>query len=139
LPQALSDPAVAVSALSLSLEPRLPLLGLVEYGANRRSRNRGTPYGDQSLSLRRETFEALGGFPRQQLLEDLDLVREAARRGGRVVTLAPAVRSSARRWQKFGVLGNTLLNQCVLVGHAVGVPLPRLAQWYYGPRGKKEY
>lgn len=118
------------------LEQRLPLLDLVEWGANRRSRNRCIPYGDQTLALRRETFAALGGFPRQPLLEDLDLVVLAARRGGRILTLDPAAVSSSRRWVKFGVAGNTMRNQLVLLGHRIGVPVPRLAQWYYGKAGK---
>lgn len=138
-PQALADPSIAISAFTLSLHPPLPLLALIEHGANQRSILRSLPYGDQSLALRRETFRALGGFPPNPLLEDLDLVRQAYRRGGRVVTLKHKVRSSARRWQKFGVLGNTMRNQCVLLGHAVGVPVHRLARWYYGRSGSKAY
>jgi len=137
--QALADPSIAISAFTLSLHPPLPLLALIEHGANQRSILRSLPYGDQSLALRRETFRALGGFPPNPLLEDLDLVRQAYRRGGRVVTLKHKVRSSARRWQKFGVLGNTMRNQCVLLGHAVGVPVHRLARWYYGRSGSKAY
>jgi cellulose synthase/poly-beta-1,6-N-acetylglucosamine synthase-like glycosyltransferase len=138
-PQALSNPSVAISAFSLSLYPSLPLLYLIEHGANQRSSLRGIPYGDQSLAMRRETFHALGGFPNHPLLEDLHLVTSAHRRQGRVVTLELEVQSSARRWQRFGVLGNTLRNQCVLLGYAVGVPVPRLAQWYYGGKGRKAY
>ncbi|KAL3906185.1 MAG: hypothetical protein SGPRY_010645, partial [Prymnesium sp.] len=36
------------------LEPRLPGIGWVEWGANRRSRRRGLPYGDQALHMRKE-------------------------------------------------------------------------------------
>ena len=135
---ALRPAEVAVAAFTLALHPRLPGLWLVEWGANRRSRNRGLPYGDQGLGLRRATFDALGRFPEQPFLEDLHLVLEARRRG-RVVTLAPAVRSSARRWEQNGVIGNTFRNQCVLLGYTLGVPIPRIAEWYYGKQGKKTY
>lgn len=137
--EALANPSIAVSAFTLCLAPALPLLYVIEMAANRRSRVRGLPYGDQALAMRRETYCALGGFPSQPLLEDLHLVREAARRGGEVVTLDLHVRSSSRRWHKFGVIGNTLRNQFVLLGDALGVPIPRLAQWYYGVGGKKSY
>ena len=41
---------------------------------------------------------------------------------------------------KFGVVGNTLRNQLVLIGHSLGVPVPRLARWYYGgASGVKSY
>ena len=135
---ALRDPAVAVAAFSLRLSPRLPLLWLVEWGANLRSRRRQLPYGDQSLCMRREVFESLGGFPVQPLLEDLDLVH-TARASGIVRTLHPCVVSSSRRWQINGVLGNTLKNQLVLFGHALGVPVGTMARWYYGQSGKKKY
>jgi len=134
----LRAPGVAVAAFRLSLHPRLPFIWLVEIAANRRSARRSLPYGDQGLALRREAFEALGRFPEQQFLEDLHLVLEARRRGA-VVTMAASVRSSARRWQMNGVLGNSVRNQCVLLGYLFGVPIPRIAEWYYGAQGKKSY
>ena len=83
-------------------------------------------------------FDALGGFPQQPFLEDLDLINTARKRG-RVVTLPESVLSSARRWEIHGVVGNTFRNQLVLIGHALGVPLERIAMWYYGKSGKKSY
>tara|TARA_B100000768_G_C10952758_1_gene238363 strand:+ start:168 stop:290 length:123 start_codon:yes stop_codon:yes gene_type:complete len=38
-----------------------------------------------------------------------------------------------------GVLGNSVRNQCVLLGYMCGVPIPRIAEWYYGTHGKKKY
>lgn len=134
----LRDDDVALAAFTLSLSPRLPFLNLVEWGANRRSRMRGMPYGDQALCLRREVFESLGRFPEQPLLEDLELVDEARRRGA-VVTLEPCVVSSSRRWQRHGVIGNTLNNQIVLLGRALGVPAMEICTWYYGADGTKTY
>ena len=43
------------------------------------------------------------------------------------------------RWEMHGVLGNSVRNQCVLLGYMCGVPLPRIAEWYYGTHGKKNY
>mmetsp|Transcript_34739 Transcript_34739/g.86411 ORF Transcript_34739/g.86411 Transcript_34739/m.86411 type:complete len:89 (+) Transcript_34739:3-269(+) len=88
--------------------------------------------------MRREVFAALGGFPRQPFLEDLDLVN-TARKHGKVLTLPQAVVSSARRWELHGVVGNTVRNQLVLIGHGLGVPLERITMWYYGKSGKKSY
>ena len=50
-----------------------------------------------------------------------------------------SVCSSACRWEINGVLGNSIRNQCVLLGYMLGVPIPRIAEWYYGARGKKKY
>ena len=136
---ALRRPRVALAAFTLTLTPRLRGLWLVEMGANLRARRRGLPWGDQGLCLRREVFEALGGFRVQPLLEDVELVC-AARAAGDVVILTPEVRSSSRRWADGGVLTNSLLNQLVLLGREVGVPVSRMAKWYYQhPTGVKQY
>ena len=102
---ALVAPQVAVAAFALSLHPRVPMLAFIEWGANMRSRYRQLPYGDQALCMRREVFDALGGFPKQPFLEDIDLVCEARRRGA-VRLMAPKVVSSSRRYVMYGVLGN---------------------------------
>ena len=97
------------------------------------------PYGDQALCMSTSVFfDVLGKFPVQPLLEDVDLVCKA-RELGEVVILKPSVVSSSRRWQKYGVLGNTLHNQLVLLGREVGVPVESMAKWYYGDSGVKEY
>ena len=83
-------------------------------------------------------FEALGRFPVQPLLEDLELVC-AARARGEVRTLTPAVVSSSRRWQSYGVLQNTLHNNLVLMGRRLGVSAATMSTWYYGSTSVKQY
>ena len=58
---------------------------------------------------------------------------------GDVRLMRPAVVSSSRRWEQQGVLTNTVLNQLVLLGREVGVPVAKMARWYYGGRGRKAY
>lgn len=70
--------------------------------------------------MRREMFEAVGGFPNWPLLEDIELVRRL-RRVGRVVTLAPRVLTSARRWQAGGLLRTFWHHQLILLGYFSGV------------------
>ncbi len=40
------------------------------------------------------------------------------------------VRTSGRRWAKLGLVRTTLVNQAILVGHALGVDVHVLASWY---------
>ena len=146
----LSNKTTLMTAFTLSLHPRIVGIRLVEYGANLRSYYRQLPYGDQTLGIKRRMFFTLGMFPEQQLLEDLDLVYTAKQmyccgstnKDGRIpmqiVTLPECVKSSSRRWMIHGVIGNTIRNQFVLLGHAIGVPLPNIAAWYYKD-GLKEY
>lgn len=49
--------------------------------ADVRARLGRTPYGDQAIFLRRETFDALGGYPDQPLMEDVELSRRLRARG----------------------------------------------------------
>lgn len=133
--QTLAQPGVVLGAFDLTIDGTLPGLRWVERGVRWRSRWLGLPYGDQALFLRAETFWQLGGFPEVPILEDLKLVRQAQKRGK--VAIAPgAVSTSARRWETLGVWQTTLINQGVLVGAALGVPLERITQFYRRSRSK---
>jgi rSAM/selenodomain-associated transferase 2 len=125
----LAKPGVALGAFRLRIEGGGPLLRLVASGANFRSRRLALPYGDQALFMRRETFEALGGFSDLPIMEDFDLVRRA-RRLGRIVIADAEVTTSARRWREKGVLATTLVNQAMLIGWWLGVSPGRLARFY---------
>ncbi len=131
--QALAEPEVVAGAFRLAFAPPLPA---VAWGANFRSRRLQLPFGDQALFLRRELFLDVGGFPEIPLLEDVALVR-ALRRRGRIAILPQAVVTSARRWQRRGVVANTLLNQLILFCFFLGVSPARLAGWYRR-RGEKD-
>jgi rSAM/selenodomain-associated transferase 2 len=97
--------------------------------ATARVRLTGIVYGDQGLFLRREVFEHVGGFPPLRFMEDVFLSR-ALRRLGRGVVLPHRIHVSPRRWQRIGVVRQTLRNW-VLTGLAVaGVPPDRLAKYY---------
>ncbi|MFW5858222.1 MAG: TIGR04282 family arsenosugar biosynthesis glycosyltransferase, partial [Planctomycetota bacterium] len=88
---------VSLGAFELGIGAAGLRLRIVEWLANWRSRWRSLPYGDQALFLTRSRFVALGRFPSQPFLEDLELVR-SARRAGRVVVAPLRVRTSASRW-----------------------------------------
>ena len=129
----LADSRVALGAFRLSIDGATPAERLIAAGANLRSRSWGVPYGDQALFLRRATFEALGGFPDQPIMEDWALAR-AARRFGRIQLSPLAVTTSPRRWRKLGPLRTLVINQAMLMGGRLGVPYDRLASWYQKAR-----
>jgi hypothetical protein len=47
-----------------------------------------------------------------------------------VVLLAGPIHTSARRWQRRGVVRQTLVNWALVTGLALGVGPARLARWY---------
>lgn len=100
---------------------------LVEWLTNARCRWAHSPYGDQGLFLRRELFDALGGFPDWPVLEDVELLRRL-KRHGRVVTLPPRALTSARRWRQGGLLRTFARHQLILLGYAAGLSPHSLAR-----------
>ncbi len=132
---AFDSPDVGGGAFLLRIDANLPGLRLIEILANFRSRRMQMPYGDQAIFLRKETFERIGGFPQISLLEDLELVRKL-RQLGRLKILPAAVLTSARRWQNCGVLRTTAVNQLVILGHILGIPIDNLARFYKRKRGR---
>ncbi len=109
----------------------------IERMTNWRARFWQFPYGDQSLFLRRETFEKMGGFTDMPVMEDYEFVRRLRRLGRIVIAPAPAI-TSARRWRARGVLRTTLTNRAMILGYRLGVSPSRLAWWYRGGRSKMD-
>ena len=64
----------------------------------------GDLFGDRAIFSTRETFEAMQGYRHLSLMEDLDLTVRIRRAGLRAVLLRLAVISSARRYEKMGIL-----------------------------------
>jgi rSAM/selenodomain-associated transferase 2 len=64
--------------------------------------------GDQAIFVRRDIFEKMNGFKEIPLMEDLDLARRLKKQG-KVVRIPLKVTTSARRWQKEGVLKTIFL------------------------------
>lgn len=132
--ETLERPQVIAGAFDLSIaKPNSILqklsLQLIELGVKLRSRLCQLPYGDQAIFLRAKTFRDLGDFPEMPIMEDFVLMRRIRKLGK--VTIAPAsVLTSARRWQKLGVLKTTLINQAIILGFYAGIDPERLRQWY---------
>ncbi|MFO0902307.1 MAG: TIGR04283 family arsenosugar biosynthesis glycosyltransferase [Pirellulales bacterium] len=131
----LLTPSVAAGAFPLRIDDARRPYRWLERAINWRSRVRQLPYGDQALFLRSETFFQLNGFAPWPLMEDYDLSRRL-RRLGRIRIADQPVVTSARRWQKRGLIRTTLLNQGLVAAFRLGVSPQRLARWYYGRRAE---
>lgn len=86
-------------------------------------------FGDRALFVRREAFDAVGGFPDQPIFEDLDLV-QALQHAGRFVFLDTAVVTSARRYERAGALRQQLRNGALWAAWLAGVDPERVARFY---------
>lgn len=126
---ALADNAQLGGAFRQRIDARGIGYRLLEYGNAWRVRWLGLPYGDQAIFLRREAFERLGGFPEVRLMEDLLLMKQM-RRQARPLLLPGPVFVSPRRWQKHGIVRQTLRNWWLLTAHKFGRSPDQLASCY---------
>jgi rSAM/selenodomain-associated transferase 2 len=128
---ALADAGTVGGRFDVRLDSRRPLLALVGWLMNRRSRLTGICTGDQGIFVRRTVFEALGGYPDIPLMEDVELTRRL-KRHGRLVALPLRVVTSARKWEREGVLRTIVLMWALRLLYALGVSPARLHRCYYG-------
>lgn len=105
------------------------LLKLVAAMMNLRSRLTGIATGDQALFVRREAFDAVGGFPAQALMEDIEISRRL-KRISPPACLRARVRTSARRWETRGLWRTVFLMWQLRWSYWRGVPADELARRY---------
>ena len=86
----------------VQIEGRPWMLRVVARFMNLRSRCSGIATGDQALFVTRQAFEAVGRFPEQALMEDIELSSRLKRRS-RPACITSRVRTSGRRWEQRGV------------------------------------
>ncbi|MGE4297888.1 MAG: TIGR04283 family arsenosugar biosynthesis glycosyltransferase [Desulfovibrionaceae bacterium] len=123
-------PRFAAGAFSLRVDSPDPLLRALIRVAALRNRLTRTPYGDQAIFTHAALFRRMGGFAAIPLMEDVEFMRRLRRAGQAICVLdAPAV-TSARRWEKEGVVRASLRNIALRALYACGAPPERLARCY---------
>jgi len=126
---AMSNSDILAGAFRQRIAAEGSFFRLLEFGNSTRVRWLGRAYGDQGIFLRREFFHRIGGFPNVQLLEDV-LLMDRIRYHTHPILLPGPIHVSARRWQRHGMIRQTLRNWCLLAAHSAGVSPNYLAQFY---------
>ena len=110
---------------------RSRMLPVVAALMNLRSAWSGIATGDQAIFVWRASFEAVGGFPDQPLMEDIELSRRLRRLpGGHPLRLRQRVTTSGRRWDSRGAWTTIVLMWRLRWAYWRGVPAERLAEAY---------
>lgn len=133
----LLDPRVAAGAFRFKTDLNHWGMVWIEKWAHLRSKLLQMPYGDQALFISGEVFSRAGGFPITPIAEDLMLVRRLARLGSIRIVPAAAV-TSARRWQRVGLLRTTMINHIIAIGCLLHIAPQRLAPMYHGRRARRD-
>ena len=126
---AMQDDCVQGGAFRQRIDSDRWIYRLIERGNAFRARSLKRPYGDQAIFMRHEIFTQLGGFPEIPLMEDVLLMRAFARQAQPILLDGP-LHISARRWQKQGVMRQTLRNWALIAALWLGVSPDRLARFY---------
>jgi rSAM/selenodomain-associated transferase 2 len=121
------EPQVNAGCFRFALDSESPIARILELGVRARVALFGLPYGDQAIFVRREAFEALGGYADVPIMEDVDLVRRLRRRGRLFRSPLPAI-TSARRWERDGWLRRTALHLVLILLYFCGVSPLRLVR-----------
>ena len=108
------------------IEGRHPLLKVVAWAMNLRSRLTGIATGDQAIFVRRELFP---GFPEIALMEDIALCR-VLNRIDAPCCLRERVVTSGRRWEARGVLRTIVLMWRLRLLYFLGASPEALARKY---------
>ncbi len=106
-----------------------PMLGVIGFFMNRRSRYTGIATGDQAIFVRKAAFDAVGGFPDQPLMEDIELSIRLRRRSPPACLHAKVI-TSGRRWMQGGIWRTIWLMWCLRFAYWRGVPAQALARRY---------
>ena len=113
----------------VKIEGRSPLLRVIAWFMNIRSRLTGIATGDQAIFVRRAAFQAAGGFPAIPLMEDIALCKRL-KRVSPPLCLRDCVVTSGRRWEKNGVINTMILMWRVRFAYFCGADPKKLAQQY---------
>jgi rSAM/selenodomain-associated transferase 2 len=113
----------------IRIEGQHPVLGIVAWFMNHRSRLTSVCTGDQAIFVRRELFLRMGGYPPIDLMEDIALSK-LLRRHSRPLRIATPVATSARRWEAGGVWRTVVLMWWLRLRFFLGASPARLQRVY---------
>jgi len=86
-------------------------------------------FGDQGLFLRSTDYWEIGGFRNFPIMEDIDFVSRILHRG-KMGKASLSIITSARRFQRNGVLKQLLINIFLVLGYNVGITPQQLKHFY---------
>ena len=129
LRQSMQKTAAVWGRFDVLIDGAHPMLRVIATLMNHRSRWTGIATGDQAIFVTRKAFEAVGGYPDQPLMEDVELSNRL-RALARPACIPTPVRTSGRRWESRGVGRTVLLMWLLRWAYWRGTPAEQLAQLY---------
>lgn len=122
---------VRIGSFNLRFDHHHPLLSVYELFACLDTRF--TRFGDQCIVVRRDFFEAIGGFPEWPMFEDVELLTKA-RKVATIHAFPADVVTSARSFVRDGIIRRQIKNGLLLGRFLLGASPELLSEEYYGRR-----
>lgn len=115
---------------NVTIDGQAAMLAVIAHMMNLRSRLSGIATGDQAIFVRRDCFFAVGGFPSQLLMEDIELSRRL-KAVSAPLCLRECVTTSGRRWEKHGVWRTIFMMWSLRLRYWLGTKADTLARVYH--------
>jgi rSAM/selenodomain-associated transferase 2 len=131
---ALQDGHHMAGAFDLGIRSEKPIFRIIECVSSLRPRITRIPFGDQTIFMRKQYFETIGGFQEISLMEDVEIMGRIRRAGDAIVILKEKVYTSPRRWEKEGILYCTLRNWLLQIFYLFGASPEKTARFYKPPQ-----
>ena len=133
LKEIVKESAYVGGAFRLQIDSNKLLLSIISQVVNLRSRFFHLVYGDQGIFVRKKNFLEIGKFLITPLMEDVEFYGRL-RASGKTVILNEKILTSARRWEKEGILYATFRNWLLLIMYYMGIPAKQLEKLYFQVR-----
>ncbi len=127
--RALSEKNHVWGRFDIAFDVSTPMLRVVAWMMNARSRLTGIATGDQAIFVRRDAFNDVGQFAAIELMEDIALSKKLKALSP-PACLRARVTTSSRRWREQGVWRTIVLMWWLRFAYLIGVSPQRLARWY---------
>lgn len=113
----------------VSIDGAHPMLRVIAWMMNRRSRLTGIATGDQAMFMTRSLFEAAGHFPEIALMEDIAFSQQLKIYGA-PLCIRHRLTTSGRRWERHGVWRTIMLMWWLRLAYWLGADPEKLALRY---------
>lgn len=117
----------------LKIESEHPLLRFISWSSNLRAKYLKLIFGDQGIFIRKKAFQEIGGFPEIEIMEDWEFSKKMAAYGS-LEFQEDKIYTSARRWEKNGVLKTFFLMHKIKILYILGVNPKKLKKIYRDSR-----
>ncbi len=127
---AMADSRIVAGAFDLGIDTDRRIFRITEKYVSLRTRLTRVPFGDQSIFVRKDYFDGIGGYREIPIMEDVELMKRIRKSGDRIRIIPVKVRTSPRRYEREGVVCGSLRNWMMQILYALGVSPDWLVKWY---------